>query len=267
MEDYNNWRGKTLFDAAGNKVGAIGEIYVDERGGRPAWATVKTGLFGTKDNFFPIKSAKVKDNDEDIYVDIPEDTIKNAPKIDADEVLNDEEERALYEYYQEAWGDDDDSDTRGNAQSDEADTADDGAAGGGAVGHDTSGPTTDNAMTRSEEEISVGTKRQEMGRVRLKKYVVTDHVTTTVPVEREEVRIEREDITDDNRGAATNGPELSDEEHEVVLNEEVPVIDKKVVPKERIRLDKETVRGEERVESDVRKEEIDVAGDGNESKR
>ena len=55
-----------------------------------------------------------------------------------------------------------------------------------------SGPTTDDAMTRSEEELRVGTQERETGRVRLRKYVVEDEVTQTVPVKREEVRIERE---------------------------------------------------------------------------
>jgi uncharacterized protein (TIGR02271 family) len=126
------------------------------------------------------------------------------------------------------------------------------------VGRDTSGPTTDEAMTRSEEELRVGTARQERGRVRLHKYVVTENVTTTVPVEREEVRLEREPITDANLDAATSGPAISEEEHEVILHEERPVVDKQAVPKERVRLDKDTVTDEERVSEEVRKEQVEV---------
>ena len=58
-------------------------------------------------------------------------------------------------------------------------------------------------MTRSEEELTVGTRQREAGRARLRKYVVTEMVTKTVPVKREEVRIEREPITDANRDQAT----------------------------------------------------------------
>jgi len=94
----------------------------------------------------------------------------------------------------------------------------------GTVGHDTSGPTTDDAMTRSEEELEVGTTKRETGRVRLRKHVVTENVQTTVPVQREEVRVEREPITDANAGAALDGPEISEEEHEVVLHAETPVV-------------------------------------------
>ena len=104
---------------------------------------------------------------------------------------------------------------------------------------DVSGPNTDDAMTRSEEELRVGTTEREAGRVRLQKYVVEDEVTQTVPVRREEVRVEREPITDANRGDATAGPEISEEEHEVVLHEEEVVAEKRAVPKERVRLEKD----------------------------
>jgi uncharacterized protein (TIGR02271 family) len=113
-------------------------------------------------------------------------------------------------------------------------------------------------MTRSEEELRVGTAQRERGRVRLRKYVTTEHVQQTVPVQRERVRVEREPITDANVDAATSGPDISEEEHEVILREEEPVVEKRVVPKERVRLDKDTVTGEERVAEPVRKEQIEV---------
>ena len=131
---------------------------------------------------------------------------------------------------------------------------------GRAVGRDTSGPTTDEAMTRSEERLNVGTRTEETGRARLRKYVVTENVTETVPVSREEVRVEREPITDANVGNAMDGPAISEEEHEVTLHAERPVVEKEAVPVERVRLDKETVTEQERVSADVRKEEIEVDG-------
>jgi uncharacterized protein (TIGR02271 family) len=85
-------------------------------------------------------------------------------------------------------------------------------------------------MTRSEEELRVGTQTREAGRVRLRKYVTTEQVAQTVPVQREEVRFEREPITDANLDAATSGPAISEEEHEVTLHEETPVVEKRVVP-------------------------------------
>src|SRR3712207_6910765 len=123
-----------------------------------------------------------------------------------------------------------------------------------------SGPATDIAMTRSEERLNVGARSEEVGRARLRKYVVTENVTETVPVSHEEVRVEREPITDANIGNALDGPAISEEEHEVTLHAERPVVEKEAVPVERVRLDKETVTGQERVSADVRKEEVEVDG-------
>ena len=131
----------------------------------------------------------------------------------------------------------------------------------GTVGHDTSGPTTDDAMTRSEEHLNVGTQRVEAGRARLRKYVVTENVTQTVPVSHEEVVLEREPITDANVGSALDGPAISEEEHEVVLHAERPVVAKEAVPVERVRLDTETVTEQQTVSDTVRKEQIELDGD------
>ena len=104
----------------------------------------------------------------------------------------------------------------------------------------------------------MGKAQREAGRVRLKKYVVTEEVQQTVPVQREEVRIEREPITDANKGGALDGPELSEDEHEVTLHGEEVVVDKDVVAKERVRLDTDTVVEERQVSEEVRKEVIDT---------
>ena len=128
------------------------------------------------------------------------------------------------------------------------------------VGHDTSGHSTDDAMTRSEERLSVGTERQATGRARLRKYVTTENVTQTVPVQREEVRLEREPISDGNISAATSGPDISEAEHEVVLHEERAIVDKETIPVERVRLDTETVADEVTVDEQVRKERIEADG-------
>jgi uncharacterized protein (TIGR02271 family) len=115
-------------------------------------------------------------------------------------------------------------------------------------------------MTRSEERMTVGTAQQETGRARLRKYVVSENVTQTVPVTHEEVRLEREPITDANAGKAMDGPAISEEEHEVTLHSERAVVDKEAVPVERVRLDKTTVTEQEQVSADLRKEEIEVDG-------
>ncbi|WP_345418486.1 YsnF/AvaK domain-containing protein [Pseudonocardia xishanensis] len=115
-------------------------------------------------------------------------------------------------------------------------------------------------LTRSEERLHVGTETTEAGRARLRKYVVTENVTLTVPVSHEEVRIEREPITDTNIGDAVDGPSISEEEHEVTLHAERPVTETEAVPVERVRIGKETVTEQEQVSGEVRKEQIDTSG-------
>jgi uncharacterized protein (TIGR02271 family) len=122
-------------------------------------------------------------------------------------------------------------------------------------------------MTRSEERLRVSTREEEAGRARLRKHVVTENVAQTVPVSREEVRVEREPITDQNVGAARSGPDLSEEEHEVVLHEERPVVQKETVPVERVRLGTETVTEQATVSDEVRKERVDTDLDGGRTTR
>lgn len=266
----------------GQKIGGIGELYVDDETNQPTWVTVKTGLFGMKESFVPLDGADLRG--EDLVVPYTKDQVKDAPRIDPDGHLEPGEEDRLYKHYGRSNGSAQGvRDTAGRQTGDAGSVYGEGgsAYGGtgesrglagtdterterasetGTVGRDTSGPTTDDAMTRSEERLNVGTEKQEVGRARLRKYVTTENVTKTVPVQREEVRVEREPITDENRGAAMDGPNLSEEEHEVTLHEERPVVDKETVPVERVRLGTETRTGEETVSEDVSKEHIDTEG-------
>jgi len=269
-DTINRVIGADVYDETGSKIGSASEVYLDDESGQPEWVTVKTGMFGTKESFVPIRDADL--TDDGVRVRIAKDKVKDAPKIDADGHLSPQEEEELYRYYglgtgmqtgmagqtmgtaEYGTGMTTDTTTTGMAGTDMRDTAD------GTVGHDTSGPTTDDAMTRSEERLNVGTRSEEVGRARLRKYVVTENVTETVPVSHEEVRVEREPITDANIGSAMDGPAISEEEHEVTLRAERPVVEKEAVPVERVRLDKETVTDEARVDEDLRKEQIDVDG-------
>jgi uncharacterized protein (TIGR02271 family) len=119
----------------------------------------------------------------------------------------------------------------------------------------------DEAMTRSEEQLNVGTTTEQTGRARLRKYVVTENVQRSVPVSREEVRVEREPVTEANRDAAMAGPDMAEAEHEVILHEEWPVVEMETVPVERVRLAKERIPGEETVGGEGRKERIETEGD------
>ena len=245
--------GGNVVDRDGNKIGSIGQVFLDDQSGQPEWVTAKTGLFGTGESFVPLRDAEVSGND--LRVPYEKDKVKDAPRIsDADEHLSEDEESRLYEYY--GYGDEYAAGTgqyaTGTGDLDRS-TYDE--------GHDTSGANTDSAMTRSEEQVRVGTQTEARGKARLRKYVVTENVTQTVPVTREEVRVEREPITEANRDAALDGPAISEEEHEMTLNEERVVVQKEAVPVERVRLEKDTVTEQQQVDEEVRKEQIEVDDD------
>jgi uncharacterized protein (TIGR02271 family) len=243
QHQINQVQGSDAYGADGSKIGSVGQVYLDDQTGQPEWVSVNTGLFGMNESFIPLADASF--TGDRLTVPYDKNKVKGAPNVASDGHLSPDEERELYSYY-------------GVGYSDIATT---GYTDTPAVGYDTSGPTTDNAMTLSEEQVQVGVQRREAGRARLRKYVVTENVTQTVPVRREEVVIEREPITDANVGAATSGPAISEEEHEVVLHEEVPVVQKTVQPVERVRLDTREVTTEQTVTEQVRKERVETDGD------
>jgi uncharacterized protein (TIGR02271 family) len=267
--------GQDVYDESGDKIGSAAEVYLDDETGQPEWVTVRTGLFGTKESFVPLRDANL--TDDGVRVPVSKSQVKDAPKVDTDGHLSPQEEEELYRYYGLGSGTTTQTTTTTESTTGMASTtgtAGTGVAGTGiagtgttdvnehgTVGHDTSGPTTDDAMTRSEERLNVGTRSEEVGRARLRKYVVTENVTESVPVSREEVRLEREPITDANVGSALDGPAISEEEHEVVLHAETPVVEKEAVPVERVRLDTTTVTEQEQVSEGLRKEEIELDGD------
>src|SRR5947199_16197 len=166
---------------------------------------------------FAAHTPRARPTGEDLQVPVSKDQVKDAPPVDAGQELSEAEERQLFEHYGIPYTTDGSTTATGSPTT--------GAAGSGdrGYGQDVSGPNTDDAMTRSEEELRVGKTQQERGRARLRKYVVTENVQQTVPVQREEVRLAREPITDENVDRALDGPEISEEEHEVVLHEEQPV--------------------------------------------
>ena len=254
--ELSAWVGHTLVDDSGDRIGKIADLYMDDATGEPEWIAVNTGRIGKNINFVPLAGAVA--SGDDLRVPYTVDQVKGAPDAEPDGQLSQQEEARLYQHYGLDYGED--FSPSGLPEGGTGRTGR-GNAGTGTTGHDTSGPNTDDAMTRSEEELEVGTQRREAGRVRLRKYVVTEQETRTVPVTREEVRVEREPITDANVDAAMSGPEISDEEHEVVLHAEEPVVSKKVVPKERVRLDTETETDQRQVTEEVRKERIETEGD------
>ena len=290
LEHANRLHGTDVYGVDGDKIGSVGQVW-DDGNGRPAWASVKTGLFGLNQSLVPLENADLRD--ERLVVPFDKSTVKDAPNIDAshDEPLQGEDVDKLYQYYGLNWEDTSrayragaataganysgtnttyaEGRSTGYAEGRTADyaegrTADyaEGRSTGHAEGRNadyTGGRTSGgDAMTRSEERLNVDTQVEQAGRARLRKYVVTEQQQVTVPVEREEVRLEREPITDANRDAALTGPEITESEHEVTLHAERPAVETEAVPVERVRLGKDTVREEQTVGGEVRKERIEA---------
>ncbi|PYY61404.1 photosystem reaction center subunit H [Curtobacterium sp. MCSS17_011] len=314
--NLNSVFGAQVTDPDGAKVGTVKQVYVDQQDGHPLFASVSTGLFGRSESFVPLEGADL--SGDELRVAYGKDQIKDAPRVEGDGELSDEEQDRVFDHYgiggghrtgqqagyqtgqqagyqtgQQAGqqarretGQQADQQTGRTSDATDATTGTDpdltagaagrdtsGSTGQGSsastgqgttrsAGHDTSGPDTDDAMTRSEERLEVGTEQVPAGRVRLRKHVVTEQQNVTVPVQHEELRVETEPITDANAGAALDGPALSDEQHEVTLNEERVVVDKETVPVERVRVGKETVTEQQQVSEDVSHEEIDLDQDG-----
>ncbi|MEU9438977.1 PRC and DUF2382 domain-containing protein [Streptomyces sp. NPDC048252] len=249
-----------VHDTDGNKIGDAKHVFLDDATGQPEWVSVKTGLFGTSESFVPIHDASIVEDHLEVHY--AKDKVKNAPNVDVDAGghLSEDEEHRLYEHYgidwDTAWQQANQPGTAGRARRDTETTT------GMGISAEAAG---DDAMTRSEEQMHVGTERQEVGRARLRKYVVTEEVQQTVPVRHEEVRVVREPVTEANRDEATAGPDISEAEHEVTLHAERPVVETKAEPVERVRLTTDERTEEETVTGEIRKERIEA--DETEDKR
>ena len=234
MERITHWNGREVRDQHGDKIGTVEQVWTTDDN-RPDWLSVNTGLFGLRQSFLPVQGL-TEGPGGDLRTPYTKDQVKDAPNVDPDGGLDSTEVQRLYRHY-------------GNLGSGHSTTTD---------SH--TDRRSDDAMTRSEEHLRVGTQDREAGRARLRKYVVTETEQVDVPVRREELRVEREPITEANRGEAMSGPAISEAEHEVTLHEERPVVDREAVPVERVRLAKEQVTDTETVSGQVRKEHIDTEG-------
>lgn len=268
--------GDEVLDRNGERIGKVGQVYLDTVSGQPAWATVKTGLFGLKESFVPLAQAQV--HGDTLQVPITKDKIKDAPRVDAEaRQMSEQDERELYRYYGLDYS------TAGTARDGQQGRQQYGTQQGqrwpgqtgatGATGHTgQAGQTAQQAgrqaapqqrgqepvMTRSEERLKVGMEPVQAGQVRLRKYVVTEQQHLSVPVRHEQVRLEREPITDADRARTLSGEELVEDEYVETLYAERPVVRTEVTPVEQVRLTKDAVTEQQSVSGEVRKERIEV---------
>ncbi|KFU78797.1 conserved domain-containing protein [Amycolatopsis lurida] len=248
-----------VVDPTGNKLGKVGNVYLADATRQPEWITVKTGLFGTKESFVPLSGAHT--DRDGVHVRVDKEAVTDAPRIEADGHLSAEESARLYQHYglpMPRTSPDGRMDDRAQGRGDAGRTR-----AGTDKGADTGRKNRDAAMTRSEERLNVGTEQVETGHVRLRKYVVTEEQQVTVPVSHEEVRIEREPITNPRGERA----EIAEDEQEVVLHAEKPVVNKETVAVERARLKTETVTEDHTVSGKVRKEQFEVTDDEGEHRK
>ncbi|MCG7431616.1 PRC and DUF2382 domain-containing protein [Kocuria indica] len=274
--DVNAILSSTAYGSDGDKIGKVEQVFLDDNSGEPTFLTVNTGLFGAKENFVPVKGAR-QDGDR-VVLPYTKDVIKDAPKVDADQHLSPAEEEELYRYYELNYDDGRTAGTdrdRTTAAAGTAGVAGTAAADRGVTDRDVADRDRDAvaqdrrdvaatagdeaSVVRHEERLNVGTQEREAGHARLRKYVVTDHETVDVPVEREEVTVERTPINDTN--ARVDNGTIGEEEVDVTLHEERPVVQKETVAVEEVGLNKQTVQETQRVEADVRKEQVDVETD------
>lgn len=290
MQDFTSidrLQDANVYDTNGDKVGSVGQVYLDDATNEPTFVTVKTGLFGVKETFVPLTQASQAQ--DGLTVPFEKDFIKDAPNVDADGSLTPEEEQRIYEYYSMDYGVSDRREhdaTRRDASTQTGHAA--GVAGGAGVGdvagdrdvnrdrdlndravagrdvndRGTVGDRDDASVVVRDEQLDVHTERQATGEYRLRKHTYEDTETVEVPVQREEVVVERTQV-DPNSAEARTG--RGDDEVTVTTHEDVPVVDKNVTA-EKVSLGKNTVQDTETVTETVQHEDVDidrdVKGDG-----
>jgi uncharacterized protein (TIGR02271 family) len=238
-----------VYDQSGSKIGSVEEVFYDADTQQPEWIGIGTGFFGMKRVLVPVAGASV--TADGVSVPYSKDMVKDTPDVDGDEISEDTE-RQLYSYYGIPYSD---------ARSDT--TMADAGTGTGTVDVDTTqraavdiDRTGDDTITRSEEELAVGTRRVETGRLRVRKWVETEPVQAEVTLERESAHIVREPINE-----VVSGATIGEDSIEVTLEGEEAVVDKRVVAKERIGVDVDREATTQTVSDTVRKERVEVDGD------
>ena len=241
IEELTAMRGESVYSADGEKIGKVEEVYVDQETGQPEWLGLGTGFFGTKRVLVPVQGAQPAD--DGLRVPYDKAQVQETPDVDAEQISQDTEAQ-LYRHYGLEYSERQ-SDT-GLPEGGRADRT----AGATDIGDEQT------SVTRSEEELAVGKRETEAGRIRLHKWTETEQVDVPVEVRREKARVTTEEINEPTD--ATIDRTAGDEELEVTLREEQPVVDKQTVAKERIGIEKDVETETETVSDEVRKERVDV---------
>jgi uncharacterized protein (TIGR02271 family) len=232
--------GAPVYDQAGDKIGKVEEIYYDEDTNQAEWIGIGTGFFGMKRVLVPVDGAQI--SEDGVTVPYDKDMVKDSPDIDSDPI-DPGAEQSLHAYYGTTHDTSPYSQTKDRAQ----------VAG---TDRQTGLENADEqSLTRSEEELRVGKRSVDAGSVRLRKWVETVPVQSDINLTRETVQVDREPVDQ-----VVSGAEIGEQTIEIPLRDEEAVVDKQVVAKERISLDKNVEERTETVSDEVRKERVDVDG-------
>ncbi|MBA2475833.1 MAG: PRC and DUF2382 domain-containing protein [Actinobacteria bacterium] len=240
LDQLDQMRGSAVYSSDGDKIGSIEEIFYDEQTNRPEWIGIGTGFFSTKRVLVPVEGASFED--DRVNVPYGKDQVKDSPDVDSDEISQ-SLEADLYAYYGLGY-----SEQRSDSGLPEG-------SAGMTRDVERKRDTGDMDLTRSEEELRVGKREVEAGRVRLRKWVETEPVQADVELRHETVHVERQSIDE-----VVSGADIGEQEIEVPLHEEQAVVQKRVVAKERIALDKDVETEQETITDEVRKERVEVEG-------
>ena len=207
-----------------------------------------TGFLRTKQALVPLADAEVHEGG--VTVPYSKDQAQDSPAVE-EEQISQETEAQLYSHYGLDY-----SERRSQSGLPER-TAE---STGTPTGATTAGEGE--SITRHEEEVRIGKQPVEAGRLRLHKWVETEPVQTDVELRQETARIEREPIEQPAHNA-----EMREEELEVPLHGEQPVVEKETVAKERLTPAKDVETRTERVDEEVRKERVDTTEDAEAERR
>jgi uncharacterized protein (TIGR02271 family) len=231
-------RGAPVYDNADEKIGKVEEIFYDQQTRVPEWIGIGTGLFGKKQVLVPVKGAQV--TDDGLVVAYSKKQVKDSPDIEEDEISQ-QCEADLAAHYGLGY-------SKQRSQT--------GLTEGGRQPQGRKSGQEQQTVTRAEEEVEVGKRQVETGSARLRKWVETEPVAMDVELRRETARVTREQIDQ-----PVGEHEFGEDEVEMPLHGEKPVVQKQAVAKERVGLEKDVDTEKQTVKDEVRKERVEVEGD------
>ena len=252
-EVEDRYAGYTVYDRAGEKIGNVDDLFLDEND-QPEYIGVKMGFLGTRSNLIPFHMARVNDEQQSVEISANKETVKEGPTFDDDREITPDFEREVYSYYGlQRTSSTEESGSYGSYYGESETTTTTTAttdldAGTGATTHE-----DELRVQRSEEELAAGTREREAGQLKVRKRVRPDRERIEAPTRHEEVSVERVPV----EGEATEA-QIGEDEVVVPVTEEEVVVEKRPVVKEEVRIRKDVVEDTEVVEEDVRREEVEV---------